>query len=168
MAKNNHDNEEDKVEDELSDLSFDEESESEELSAFDEFDEELFKEMEAEDLAEAEEAKEQPSEEEPVTEEVEETVTEEQVEEEEPEVVQMEMEEKGPVSPRRIPVSIAVEVGNIQMTMDKLLQLEPGNLLDIPANPENGVDLTINGKLVARGELIRIGENLGVRIIELG
>ncbi len=73
-----------------------------------------------------------------------------------------------PYAPEHIPVALTVEVGRIQMTMENLLRLEPGNLLELNVHPEDGVDLTINGKLVGRGELLRIGENLGVRVLELG
>ncbi|WP_068467271.1 type III secretion system cytoplasmic ring protein SctQ [Candidatus Protochlamydia phocaeensis] len=75
---------------------------------------------------------------------------------------------EGPLTPGQIPVSLTVEVGRIQMTMEKLLQLEPGNLLELDIHPEDGVDLTINGKVVGKGELIRVGESLGVRILEIG
>lgn len=72
------------------------------------------------------------------------------------------------IAPDQIPVNLIVEVGQIQMTMDQLLKLEPGNLLEINIHPKNGVDLTINGKIVGKGELIRIGEVLGVRVLQLG
>jgi flagellar motor switch protein FliN/FliY len=72
------------------------------------------------------------------------------------------------IKPEEIPVSLVIEIGRIQMTIEKLLQLEPGNLLELDIHPENGVDLVINGKTVGKGELIRIGEALGVRITELG
>ena len=74
----------------------------------------------------------------------------------------------GQLSLDQIPVSLVIEIGSIQMTMQKLLELEPGNLLELDIHPENGVDLVINGKKVGKGELIRIGESLGVRVLELG
>jgi flagellar motor switch protein FliN/FliY len=77
-------------------------------------------------------------------------------------------EAKSPIAPEQIPVTLVVEVGQVQMTMEQLLKLEPGNLLDINLHPENGVDLTINGKLVGKGELIRIGDVIGVRVLQLG
>ena len=72
------------------------------------------------------------------------------------------------IAPDLIPLSLIVEVGQLQMTMDQLLKLEPGNLLEIDIHPENGVNLTINGKVVGKGELIRIGETLGVRVLQVG
>lgn len=72
------------------------------------------------------------------------------------------------LAPKQIPVNIVVEIGQVEMTMEQLIKLEPGNLLDVNLNPKNGVDLTINGKLVGKGELVRIGDIIGVRILELG
>lgn len=83
-------------------------------------------------------------------------------------VVASEAEEKGPITPGEIPLTLVVEAGCIQMTMEQMLQLEPGNLLELNIRPESGVDLTINGKIVGKGELIRLGETLGVRILKLG
>jgi len=61
-----------------------------------------------------------------------------------------------------------IEIGQIQMTMEKLLLLEPGNVLDLNINPENGVDLVVNGKRIGKAELVRLGESIGIRILELG
>lgn len=72
------------------------------------------------------------------------------------------------ISPREIPVSLVIETGRIQMTVQKLLELEPGNMLELSIHPEDGVDLVVNSKKVGKGELIRIGENLGVRVLEIG
>ncbi len=72
------------------------------------------------------------------------------------------------LTPEQIPVTVVVEIGQVQLAIEQLLKLEPGNLLDVNVQPENGVDLTINGKIVGKGELIRVGEAIGVRILQLG
>lgn len=72
------------------------------------------------------------------------------------------------INPEQIPITLIIEVGQVQMTMEQLLKLEPGNLLDINIQPQNGVDLTINGKVVGKGELIRLGDSIGVRVLQLG
>lgn len=76
--------------------------------------------------------------------------------------------QRKPISPSEIPVTLVVEVGQIQMTMDRLLKLEPGNMLELNMHPDKGVDLTINGRVVGKGELIKIGESIGVRVLQLG
>lgn len=72
------------------------------------------------------------------------------------------------IDPDKMPVSVIVEVGQISLPMEQLLKLEPGNLLDVTLHPQNGVDLTVNGKTIGKGELIRLGEVIGVRILQLG
>ncbi len=67
-----------------------------------------------------------------------------------------------------IPMTLTVEVARLTMNLDKLLQLSPGNVVELPVKPEQGVDLTIDGKKVAKGELVKLGEMLGVRILQLG
>lgn len=76
--------------------------------------------------------------------------------------------EKKPISPEDIPLSIVVEMGRIQMSLQKVMELQPGNLLELNVKPENGVDLVINGKRIAKGELLLVGEALGVRILDIG
>ena len=71
------------------------------------------------------------------------------------------------ISSQELPVQLTVEVGRVRMTAGELLSLTPGNLLDLHVAPEQGVDLVVNGKKVGRGELIRMGDLLGVRILNL-
>ncbi len=72
------------------------------------------------------------------------------------------------LGPADIPLNIVIEVGRIQMSMQKLLELEPGNTLELDIHPENGVDLVVNGRRIGKAELLRIGEHLGVRILDIG
>ncbi len=67
-----------------------------------------------------------------------------------------------------IPMTLTVEVARVRMNLEKLLQLAPGNVLELPVKPEYGVDLTIGGKKVAKAELIKLGEMLGVKILQIG
>jgi flagellar motor switch protein FliN/FliY len=71
------------------------------------------------------------------------------------------------VTPDKIPIQLTVEVGRVRMTAHDLLNLSPGNLLELNVRPEQGVDLIVNGKKVGRGELVKVGEILGVRILQL-
>lgn len=109
--------------------------------------------------------------------------TEEEHEEEAPEALEEEAEEKpektaqatlvdtskeSKIKPSEIPLNIVVEVGRIQMSVQKLMELEPGNTLELDIHPENGVDLVVNGRRIGKGELLRVGDNLGVRILDIG
>lgn len=72
------------------------------------------------------------------------------------------------LSKKEIPLNLTVEVGRFQMPLEKLAQLQPGNVLDVQLNPELGVHLTVGGKRVAKGELVKMGEMIGVKILSLG
>ena len=77
------------------------------------------------------------------------------------------IEPQKPFKADDIPLEIIVEVGRFQMTVQKLSELQPGNLIDLDIHPENGVDLVVNGTCIARGELLKIGDTLGVRILDI-
>lgn len=77
-------------------------------------------------------------------------------------------ESGGLISTKEIPLHLVVEVARMQMTLDELFNLSPGNTLELAVRPEQGVYLTVQGKRVAKGELIRLGDLLGVRILKLG
>lgn len=72
------------------------------------------------------------------------------------------------VAPEQIPMTLSVEVARLKITLEKLLQLSPGNVLELPVKPEHGVDIVVGGKKVARAELVKLGEMLGVKILQLG
>ena len=71
-------------------------------------------------------------------------------------------------SVNELPMTVIVEVGRLQMTVQQLMDLQPGNMLDLDTHPENGVDLVVNQKLIGKGELVLVGETIGVRILDLG
>lgn len=74
----------------------------------------------------------------------------------------------GLIAPADIPVVLKVELDRLRMTADRLLNLRPGNFLTLQRTLEQEVDLVVNGEKIGRGELIRIGDVIGVRITELG
>lgn len=76
-------------------------------------------------------------------------------------------EEEGQISTSQIPLTIVVEAGRIKMSLEELLNLSPGNTLELPVRPEQGVDLTIQGTRVAKAELVKLGDALGVKILKL-
>ncbi|MFA6118431.1 MAG: type III secretion system cytoplasmic ring protein SctQ [Parachlamydiales bacterium] len=65
-------------------------------------------------------------------------------------------------------ITIIVEAARFKISLDKLMNLQVGNLIDLAVNPQAGVDLVVNGKKIARAELLNLGETLGVRILDLG
>lgn len=72
------------------------------------------------------------------------------------------------LSSKKIPVTLVVEVGRLQMPLDQVTKLKPGNVLDLALAPLPNVHLTIGGKRVAKGELVQLGDSLGVKLINIG
>jgi flagellar motor switch protein FliN/FliY len=72
------------------------------------------------------------------------------------------------VSPDSIPLSLAVEVGRLRMTAKQLMTLKSGSTIDLGMDPEGSLDLVVNGACIGKGELIRVGDVLGVRVLEMG
>lgn len=67
-----------------------------------------------------------------------------------------------------VPLQVVVEAARMQMNLEKLLSLKPGNILECGVEKNARVNLTVGGKVVARGELIELGDVVGVKIEEIG
>ncbi|MFN8057702.1 MAG: flagellar motor switch protein FliN [Vicinamibacterales bacterium] len=66
-----------------------------------------------------------------------------------------------------IELPLAVRFGETVMTLDALTKLGPGAMIDLGRSPDEFVDVLVNGHTVARGEVVVVGGNYGVRIREL-
>ena len=78
-----------------------------------------------------------------------------------------EAEEK-PAAPIEVPSLFIIETTRLHINLDKLLQLTPGSVLEYSIQPEHGVEVTLDGKMVARAELVKLGEMIGIKILQLG
>jgi flagellar motor switch protein FliN len=67
-------------------------------------------------------------------------------------------------SPAEIPVTLTIELGRVSIPLSRLADLKPGDVLELGRHAREPVELTSNGRLVARGELIQIDTELGVRV----
>jgi len=66
-----------------------------------------------------------------------------------------------------IPLKVTVELGRTRMTLKQVLEMVPGSIVELDKLTGEPVDILVNGKLVARGEVVVIDENFGVRITEI-
>lgn len=66
-----------------------------------------------------------------------------------------------------IPMVLVVELGRVQLTADEVVRLRPGQIIELGRSPVDPVDLVVNGKLVAKGELVEIDGALGVKLLNL-
>jgi flagellar motor switch protein FliN/FliY len=66
-----------------------------------------------------------------------------------------------------VPVELAVEIGRTRMTIGETLALAPGSIVTLNRTAGEPVDLLVNGKPIARGEVVVIDEEFGLRITEV-
>lgn len=66
-----------------------------------------------------------------------------------------------------VPVNLSIELGGCQLPMREVLQLQVGSVVQLDKPADAPVDLTVNGKLIARGEVVVIEDRLGVKITEV-
>ena len=64
-------------------------------------------------------------------------------------------------------VELTVEVGRTRMTLGQALALGPGSVVTLDRLADNPVDLLVNGRPIARGEVVVIDEEFGLRITEV-
>jgi type III secretion system YscQ/HrcQ family protein len=69
-----------------------------------------------------------------------------------------------PPSPAEVPVTLTIELGRVSLPLHRLADLKPGDVLELGRHAREPVELTSNGRLVARGELVQIDTELGVRV----
>ena len=66
-----------------------------------------------------------------------------------------------------IPVQLSVELGSTQLPMKEVLQLEIGSVIPLDKQAEDPVDLYVNDKFVARGEVVVVDDHFGIKITEI-
>jgi flagellar motor switch protein FliN len=66
-----------------------------------------------------------------------------------------------------IDMPLTVRFGEAVVTIEALSKLGPGSLVELSRQPDDPVDLLINGRLVARGEVVVVAGNYGVRVTQV-
>jgi flagellar motor switch protein FliN/FliY len=66
-----------------------------------------------------------------------------------------------------IEMDVTAELGRTRMAVRQLLSLTPGTLVELDKTAGSPVDLLVNGTLIARGEVVVIDEEFGIRISEI-
>jgi flagellar motor switch protein FliN/FliY len=67
----------------------------------------------------------------------------------------------------QIPLQLTVELGSCKLSVAEILRLGTGSIVELDRSANQPVDLLVNDRPIARGEIVAIEENFGVRIIEL-
>ena len=66
-----------------------------------------------------------------------------------------------------VPVRVSAILGRAKMPVSELLNLDVGNVLELDRKVGEAVDIYVNARLVARGEVVLVEEKLGVTMTEI-
>jgi len=66
-----------------------------------------------------------------------------------------------------IPVSISMEVGNTQIPIRNLLQLNQGSVIELDRLAGEPLDVLVNGTLIAHGEVVMVNDKFGIRLTDV-
>jgi flagellar motor switch protein FliN len=66
-----------------------------------------------------------------------------------------------------VEMEVTVELGRARMTVRELLSLRTGSVIELDRAAGSPADVLVNGRLIARGEVVVIDENFGIRITEI-
>jgi flagellar motor switch protein FliN/FliY len=66
-----------------------------------------------------------------------------------------------------VPVQVSAVLGRAQMDVGELLNLGPGTVLELDRKVGEAIDIYVNDRLVARGEVVLVEDKLGVTMTEI-
>ena len=66
-----------------------------------------------------------------------------------------------------VPLELSVELGRARMTIQDLLGLGPGSVIELDKIAGEALDILVNDRLVARGEAVVVNDKFGVRITDI-
>ena len=66
-----------------------------------------------------------------------------------------------------VPLQISVELGKTRKKIQEILELSPGSIVELDKMAGEPVDILVNGKIIAKGEVVVIDDTFGVRITDI-
>ncbi len=81
--------------------------------------------------------------------------------------------EQNEISTRRldllldVPLDVTVELGRTRMTIQDLLALSPGTVIELDKVAGEPLDIVVNDRLIARGEAVVVNDKFGIRITDI-
>jgi flagellar motor switch protein FliN len=66
-----------------------------------------------------------------------------------------------------VPVQVSAVLGRSKMGVGELLRMAPGHILELDRRVGEAIDIFVNDRLVARGEVVLVDEKLGVTMTEI-
>jgi len=66
-----------------------------------------------------------------------------------------------------VEMDVCIELGKSELTIKRILELSPGSIIELDRLAGEPVDLLVNEKVVAKGEVVVVDENFGIRLVSL-
>lgn len=66
-----------------------------------------------------------------------------------------------------VPLNVDVELGRTRLTIQELLALGPGSIIELDKVAGSPLDILVNDRLLARGEAVVVNDKFGVRITDI-
>jgi flagellar motor switch protein FliN/FliY len=66
-----------------------------------------------------------------------------------------------------VPIEVTIELGQTELSIRRILEIGPGSIIELDRMAGEPVDLVVNDKVIAQGEVVVIEENFGIRITHL-
>lgn len=66
-----------------------------------------------------------------------------------------------------LPVEVIVELGRTRLTIRELAELDRDDVVDLSRGSDAPLDLVVGGRVIARGEVVMVGEKMALRITEV-
>jgi len=67
-----------------------------------------------------------------------------------------------------VEVEVEALLGSTRVSLERLFALKAGELVELEAHVDEPILLRVAGKLVARGQLVAVGDRLGIQVVEVG
>lgn len=66
-----------------------------------------------------------------------------------------------------LPLDVSVELGKVKMPVNELLQLGRGSIVELTKSVGDPLDIYINKKLIAKGEVVILDDKFGIRVADI-
>ena len=66
-----------------------------------------------------------------------------------------------------VPLEVTVELGRTSKSIKEILEFGPGTIIELDKIAGEPIDVMVNGKLVAKGEVVVIEESFGIRVTDI-
>jgi len=66
-----------------------------------------------------------------------------------------------------IEVEMSIEVGRAEITISELLRLNEGSVVELDRLAGEPLDILVNGTMIAKGEIVMVGERYGIRFTDI-